>query len=114
MRKKTEIELFGKKYFLFERNAIEYFELVYDDKDKQDKEFYAMFYWASALHGSLKYNYTELPIYKLFKKMYLKKLFSVRSIMSYPSSVFAELVDAYKDFEGLKKKATQEMDIQDE
>ncbi|MBW1726891.1 MAG: hypothetical protein JRJ62_04785 [Deltaproteobacteria bacterium] len=104
MRRKIEIELFGRKYYLFELNAIEYASIPAYDESKANDVIYNLYYRCELLSKALRYNYCELPFYKLFRKLRLKKLFSVKSIASLPSSELKRLAELYDEFEGFDKK----------
>jgi len=111
-RKTKEVELFGKKVSLFERNAGDVISLskYTTESDAKSLEF-VVFVNTKIVEASLKLNYTELPWYKFHTRIKLQALLTLRNLLKLPQSQIFSLAEQVLDLEGLlvkTEKKTQE------
>jgi len=114
-RKQKNIELFGQKFILSERNASDVIILSDFSLTNTGKDLKTLLYKAlEVVETSLKFNYSTLPWYKYLHKRQLKKLLSKKHLLNTLTTqqVFSLAQDVF-EMEGLlvetgeKKNLTQ-------
>ena len=81
-RKTKEINLFGRKFLLSERNASDAISLTDFSNKNPDNNITILVYKAtSIIEASLRFNYLYLHWYEFFKKIKLKRLLSQKSLI---------------------------------
>lgn len=113
---KTEkINLFGRDLFLSERTAGDVNRMLEFSRQKPNKTYQdTIFEGAIVVADGLKFNLKNIPFYKFFHKIKIKRLISGKNILnSLPASTIFELAKKVYELEGLiidekKKKVKQE------
>jgi len=102
-RKQKSIELFGKNFILYERNAVDALSFAQFSVKNNSEDMQTYLYKAlQIIVASLKMNYDNLPWYKYIEKRKLKRLLSYKHLIHHLSQqqIF-EIAKDILDLEGL-------------
>jgi len=108
MRKTKDVEIFGKKLKLSERNASDVIALTDYASESDFKSLGSIIYLnTKILEASLVYNYDDMRWHQYFQKRKLKKLLSFKNLINkLPQSEIFTLAEQVLELEGLLVKKT--------